>query len=185
MEEWIEVSVSPDFQGIIMHKPEWFVAYSDWPGRYSVVSLKHPRWLYIFDHIQREGHCLLESRAFQSLALDFPSKQIYSEGFADQAYAVLQSVVSWFEPLPICNAPEFIAPIPPWLFGTSPQTFREHSTLLALRIYREAHEIAVLSFDQEGFLEDVEASNVDLAIEAEEAFQLWTGRHPTLERFMP
>lgn len=178
---------SPTIQRVIMDSPRWFVAYSDWRGRYFVVSLPHPRWLYIFDHLEAEGGCALQSQAFQSLAVGIPSKEIYSAELVDEAYSVMKGVVSWFEPLPICNAPESIAPIPPWLFGTSPETFEKKNTLLGLRIFRNAHAIAVLSFDEGGFLEDIEASDPQLTIEAEEAFQIWAGslNDPASGRFLP
>ena len=171
-----------------MQIPPWLIAYSDWPGRYFVVCLDHPRWYYVFDHQTVEDGCRLQSQAFQSLTEGLPSEQIFSDILAEQAASVMQSVISWFEPLPICTAPEYAPPPPAWLFGTSPETFEDQRTLLALRVHGKPHEFAVLSFDDDGCFADIDASDDDFAIEAHEAFQLWTGfgdRDPTRQRFLP
>lgn len=171
-----------------MDIPQWLVAYSDWPGRYFVVCLEHPRWYYVFDHVTTDGGCELQSQAFQSITENVRSEQIFTEELIEQAASALQSVASWFEPLPICKAGEFTAPPPKWLFGTSPGTFEDPRTLFALRVRGEPHECAVLSFDEDGFFVDVEASDDDFAIKTHEAFQLWTSfgdGDSTRERFLP
>ena len=171
-----------------MDIPQWLIAYSDWPGQYFVVCLRHPRWYYVFDHVSTDGGCELQSQAFQSIAEGVPSEQIFSEKYVEEAASVLQTVASWFEPLPICEVAEFTAPPPKWLFGTSPDTFEDPRSLFALRVRGKPHEFAVLFFDKDGFFVDVEASDDDYAFEAHEAFQLWTGfgdGDPTRERFLP
>jgi hypothetical protein len=168
--------------------PEWLVAYTDFPGRYSVVRLAFPRWYYVFDHVLSDGACIFQSQSFQSITSGFPSSQIFSESFAEQAASVLQNVTSWFEPLPICEAPEYTPPPPTWLFGTSPETAHDPSTLIGFRVLGNSQQIAVLSFSKDGFFEDVEAQDDDSAIQAHEAFPLWSGfgeGDPTRQRFLP
>lgn len=171
-----------------MLNPDWLVAYANSPGRYFVVRLLPPRWCYVFDHVLVEGDCTLQSQSFQSITKGLPSKEIFSDELAGLAASVLQSVVTWFEPLPICTAPAYTPPPPTWLFGTSPDTFEDASTLIAFRVLGGPQQIAVLSFSEDGFFKDVQASDDDFADEAHEAFQLWSGSReadPTRQRFLP
>lgn len=171
-----------------MLSPEWLVAYTDCPGRYFVVRLVFPRWYYVFDHVLVDGDCTLQSQSFQSITKGLPSKETFSEELVEQAASVLQGVASWFEPLPICTASEYTPPPPTWLFGTSPDTFEDPSTLIAFRVLGASQQIALLLFSEDGFFHDVEASDDDFAIEAHEAFELWSGfgeRDPTRQRFLP
>ena len=164
-----------------MRDYEWLVAYSDCPGRYFVVRLVPPRWYYVFDHVIEDGNCILQSQSFQSLTKGLPSKHIFSEELAEQAASALQTIASWFEPLPICTASEYTPPPPTWLFGTSPDTFQNPSILLAMRVFDGPQQIAILSLSTDGELDDIDASDDEFAVAAREAFQHWTatGNPPT------
>lgn len=185
--EGAKASPATDDGNTSMLPQEWLIAYSDWPGRYYVVYLGHPRWLYIFDHVKTENGCELQSQAFQSLTKGVASEKIYSPELADRAYGAFAKAVAWFEPMPICEASDYHSAPPKWFFGTSPATCNDERSLLGFRLDEDTSNLARLSFDESGILLDIEADD-DLFVQVQDAFEVWSAidiDDPTRKRFQP
>lgn len=153
---------------------KWLITYSDWPGRYYVVCLEHPRWYYVFDHVGTAEGCEMQSVVFASIDRNHASEEIFDKGYADAAYRALSRVQAWFVPMPVCDAPHEITTTPRWVFGITPELCRDERKLIAFRIEHPQHLPAVLTFDEEGSFYDIDAADNDFALEAYEAFQLWS-----------
>ncbi|MEQ8212217.1 MAG: hypothetical protein RH917_20625 [Lacipirellulaceae bacterium] len=167
---------------------KWLIAYSDEPGRYYVVCLEHPRWYYIMDHVESDQGCEIQTRSFGSLASGIGPEECFNEDFAEAAYGAFVSVLEWFSPLPVCSDESDPLPAPRWIFGTAPELSRDGRKLLAFRTDHPQHLPALFAFDDDGYFCDIESTVDDFSLEAQEAFQLWTGANdnePSRLRFMP
>ena len=169
-----------------MRISQWFVAYSQWPGRYLVFRIERPGWVCVFDHVREADGCQLVSPGAQSLDADVQGEQFNVSDVQEQAFRVMERTASWFQPFPICTAPEPELKRLTWLFGTSPLACEESRTLLAVRLFEEPQIFAQLSFDENGVLLEVEMNKEGCEAEVVEAFRRWKDNAPqdrTIERF--